>query len=208
MKIECYGGFGYESNCYLVTDDEETAALIIDPSVSPLKLSRSRGRLLPPIVGILLTHAHFDHMIAVNEWREKTGAPLLIHAADAPALSDGEKNVFRMFTGADGGTGPAERLLSEGDVIACGDARMRVLSTPGHTPGSICLLAGNILITGDTLFAHSIGRTDLPGGDFSLMKKTLARLRELPRDYTVYAGHGPKTTLFHEKQYNPYFGME
>lgn len=208
MKIECYGGYGYESNCYLVTDDEETEALVIDPSVSLTALSRKRGRLLPPIVGILLTHAHFDHMLTVNEWREKTGAPLLVHAADAPALSDSVRNVYRMFMGTDEGTGPAERLLAEGDLIACGKEALRVLSTPGHTPGSICLQAGDILITGDTLFAHSIGRTDLPGGDGRVMQKTLSRLKNMAGDFTIYAGHGPKTTLSHEKQYNPYFGME
>ena len=208
MKIECYGGYGYESNCYLVTDDAETEALIIDPSVSVSAMSRKRGRLIPKVAGIILTHAHFDHMLTVNEWREKTGAPLLIHEADAPALSDSVRNVYRMFMGTDGGTGPAERTLAEGNVITCGEESLRVLSTPGHTPGSICLLSGNILITGDTLFAHSIGRTDLPGGDGSVMQKTLARLARMSDGLTVYAGHGPKTTLSHEKQYNPYFGME
>ena len=208
MKVECYGGYGHASNCYLVTDDGETEAIIIDPSVSFTPLSRSRGRLLPKIAGILLTHAHYDHMLAVDEWREKTGAPLLIHEADAPALSDGIRNVWRMFTGADGGTGPAERLLTEGDIIRCAKEELRVLSTPGHTPGSICLISRDILITGDTLFAHSIGRTDLPGGDFTVMKKTLARLKALPGNYTVYAGHGPQTTLSHEKRYNPYLEME
>lgn len=208
MKIECYGGYGYESNCYLVTDDGESEAIVIDPSVSPQRLSRARGRLLPPIGAIVLTHAHYDHMLCIDEWREKTGAPLFIHAADAAALSDGVRNVYRMFTGADGGTSPAERLLAEGDVITCGKEELSVLSTPGHTPGSICLAAGDILITGDTLFAHSIGRTDLPGGDGAAMQKTLTRLKNLPRDFTVYAGHGPKTTLSHEKQYNPYLEME
>ena len=208
MKIECYGGYGYESNCYLVTDDGETEALIIDPSVSVLAMSRKRGRLIPKVAGIILTHAHFDHMLTVDEWREKTGAPLLVHEADAPALSDSVRNVYRMFMGTDGGTSPAERTLAEGDLIRCGAECLRVLSTPGHTPGSICLLSGNILVTGDTLFAHSIGRTDLPGGDGSVMKKTLARLARMSDELTVYAGHGPKTTLSHEKQYNPYFGME
>lgn len=208
MRVECYGGYGYESNCYLVTDEGEQHALLIDPSVGIQVLGRQRGRPLPQIDAIILTHAHFDHMLAVDEWREKTGAPLLIHTADAPALSDGVRNVYRMFTGKDSGTSPAERLLSEGDMIACGDETLRVLSTPGHTPGSICLAAGEILITGDTLFAHSIGRTDLPGGDPAVMQKTLSRLRDLPHDYTVYSGHGPQTTLSHEKLYNPYFGME
>ena len=97
MKIECYGGYGYESNCYLVTDDAETEALIIDPSVSVLAMSRKRGRLIPKVAGIILTHAHFDHMLTVDEWREKTGAPLLVHEADAPALSDSVRNVYRMF---------------------------------------------------------------------------------------------------------------
>lgn len=208
MKIECYGGYGHESNCYLVSDDKEAHALIIDPSVSYTALARARGRLLPPIAGILLTHAHFDHMLAVDEWRERTGAPLFVHEADAPALSDSVRNVYRLFMGIDGGTAPAERLLAEGDVIVLGDEELRVLSTPGHTPGSICLLSGDILITGDTLFAHSIGRTDLPGGDAAVMQRTLSRLRQMRDALTVYAGHGPRTTLAHEKQYNPYLEME
>jgi glyoxylase-like metal-dependent hydrolase (beta-lactamase superfamily II) len=196
MKVECYGGYGHASNCYLVTDDGETEAIIIDPSVSFTPLSRSRGRLLPKITGILLTHAHYDHMLAVDEWREKTGAPLLIHAADAPALSDGIRNVWRMFTGADGGTGPAERLLTEGDIIRCGKEELRVLSTPGHTPGSICLACGaDDLITGDTLFDGGYGRYDLWGGSLDALVDSMKRLTALPEHLTIYPGHGGSATL-------------
>ncbi|MBQ8352066.1 MAG: MBL fold metallo-hydrolase [Clostridia bacterium] len=206
MKIECYGGRGYESNCYLIMDDGETHALVLDPSVDFHTVFRQRGKSLPPIDKILLSHAHFDHMLAVDDWREKTGAPLAVHEADAAALGDGEKNVYRLFTGHDGGTAPAEQLLREGDTIAVGDEYLTVLHTPGHTPGCMCLYAPGILLSGDTLFAGDIGRSDLPGGRTSELMASLRELGKLPPDTKVYPGHGPQTTIEREKKYNPYIG--
>jgi glyoxylase-like metal-dependent hydrolase (beta-lactamase superfamily II) len=147
MKIERYGGNGYESNCYLITDDSETHALVLDPSVSVRTVETQRAKSLPPIDAILLSHAHFDHMLAVDDWRQTTGASLAVHEADAAAVGDGKKNVYRLFTGKDGGTAPAERLLREGDCIPVGNEQLTVLHTPGHTPGCICLYAPGILLS-------------------------------------------------------------
>ena len=206
MKIERYGGNGYESNCYLIIDDHETHALVLDPAVDFHTVFRQRGKSIPQVDAILLSHAHFDHMLAVDDWREITGAPLALHEADAAALGDGERNVYRLFTGRDGGTAPAERLLREGDCIKLGSEQLTVLHTPGHTPGCICLYAPGILLSGDTLFAGNIGRSDLPGGRTDVLLESLRRLAGLPDETAIYPGHGPSTTVGREKKYNPYIG--
>ena len=199
MKITRFGGEGYAANGYAVTDDAGTATILVDPVVSPDALPD-----LPPISTIILTHAHFDHMLTVNEWRQKTVAPLAVHRWEAPALGNADLNVYRLFTGGEGGTAPAEILLDEGSTLHVGEERLTVWHTPGHTPGSICLLGDGFLITGDTLFAGTIGRTDLPGGREQDMRASLGRLFRLPDDLTLYPGHGPATTLTREKKYNPY----
>ncbi len=199
MKITRFGGEGYAANGYAVQDDAATAAILVDPVVSPHALSD-----LPPITAIVLTHAHFDHMLTVNEWRAYSGAPLAVHRGDAPALGNADLNVYRLFTGGEGGTTPAEILLDEGATLHVGEETLTVWHTPGHTPGSICLRGDNFLITGDTLFAGTIGRTDLPGGREQEMRASLGRLFALETEVTLYPGHGPATSIEREKKYNPY----
>lgn len=206
MRIECYGGRGYEANCYLIMDDSEAHALVLDPSVDFHTVLRQRGKALPTVEGIFLSHAHFDHMLAVDDWREKTGAPLAVHEADGAALGNGEANAYRLFMGRDGGTQPAERLLCENDTVCVGNERLTVLHTPGHTPGCICLYTPGILLSGDTLFDGCIGRSDLPGGQPSALMASLRALAKLPGETKVYPGHGPATTIEREKKYNPYIG--
>ncbi len=199
MRVKRVGGEGYAANGYLLTDDGETAALLIDPVVSPADLPG-----IPPLSCIFLTHAHFDHMLTVNEWREKTKAPLAVHRAENHALSNAERNVYRMFTGGEGGTAPADILLNDGDTLQVGEETLTLLHTPGHTPGSACLVGDGFIITGDTLFAGTVGRCDLPGGNEALMRDSLRRLFRRPGDPILYPGHGPATTLDKEKRYNPY----
>ena len=207
MKVEVYGGEGYAANCYLLSDDAEREFALVDPSVSPAAIIERRGSL-PPVRSIVLTHAHFDHMLYVNEWRELTHAPLAVHEAEASALSDGERNVYRLFTGKDGGTHEAEILLADGGTLFLGDEVVTVWHTPGHTPGSICLYADGVLLSGDTLFAGTIGRTDLPGGDNESMQKSLCRIFSFEKDVLLYSGHGPASSLAREKKYNPYANWE
>lgn len=204
MKIACYGGAGFASNCYLLTDDSETACLVVDPSVDVAAVTEARGKELPPVQAILLTHAHFDHMLALADWREKTRAPLAVHEADAPALLDADKNLFRLFTGQDICFSAADILLHEGDSLPCGEEGLCVMHTPGHARGAVCYLCGNILLTGDTLFAGDIGRTDLYGGSSDALRQSLGRLSALSGDPAIYPGHGPSTSLAREKKYNPY----
>ena len=207
MKVEVYGGEGYAANCYLLSDDAGSEFALIDPSVSPAAIIEKRGSL-PPVRRIVLTHAHFDHMLYVNEWRELTHAPLAVHKAEASALSDGERNVYRLFTGKDGGTHEAEILFADGDTFSLGDEVVTVWHTPGHTPGSICLYADGVLLSGDTLFAGTIGRTDLPGGDNESMQNSLCRIFAFEKDVLLYSGHGPISSLAREKKYNPYANWE
>ena len=202
MRIERYGDNGMAANCYLLTDDAETAAVIVDPSVPYNEVLSHRGRKIPPITAVLLTHAHYDHMIAIEDWRSR--APLAVHRADAPALSNAVLNVYRMFGAQENGTSPAERLLEEGDTVTVGTESLTVLHTPGHTPGSVCFLTGGLLLSGDTLFAGTIGRTDLPGGQEEAMRHSLGRLFALDEDVALYPGHGPQTTVGRETKYNPY----
>lgn len=205
MKIECYGGAGYESNCYLLTDDAESGALVVDPSVDVRTVFRQRQKTLPPVCGLVLTHAHFDHMLALDDWRRQYGAPLYVGQADAPALGNPEASLFRMVFSDEKTFAPAERLLREGDVLQVGEETLTVLTTPGHTPGGVCLLGGGFLLSGDTLFAGGdYGRTDFSGGNAAALAASLSRLARLPDDLVVYPGHGGETTIGREKRQNPY----
>lgn len=207
MQVERYGGDGYAANCYLIYNDAETAFALIDPSVPPSEVVARRGAL--PLIGrIVLTHAHYDHMIYVNEWRGLTRAPLAVHVAAEADLRDAERNVYRMFTGGEGGTHAAEIHLSEGDTFTLGDEVVTVWHTPGHTPGSICLYTEGVLLSGDTLFAGTIGRTDLPGGREQDMRNSLCRIFSFKKDAVLYSGHGPVSSLAKEKKYNPYAQWE
>ncbi len=192
-----------DTNCYIVWDAAGNA-LVIDPADSAeyiLSVLRQGDLTLQAVV---LTHAHFDHMLAAGSLCQTSGAPLYVGAADEPALSDPRRNLSSLFTNGTPVTLTADRLLREGDVLTVGQLSFTVLETPGHTPGCICLLGKGVLFSGDTLFCGSIGRTDFPGGDVPAMMASLHRLTELPEDTVVYSGHGPATTVGREKQTNPY----
>ena len=186
----------YGSNCYLIEDSGH--ALIVDPSASAAAILRRlrEDGCVPDAV--LLTHGHFDHIMSIDTLRgAEEGLQVLMHEADAPMLTDGRKNAFALFFGEDRVWQEADALLRDGDTITVGNARFRVIHTPGHSPGSICLLCEEegVLITGDTLFADNIGRCDLWEGSHAVMRKTLQALRALPGDLTIYPGHGGVNTL-------------
>lgn len=205
MKIATFPVGLMQANCYFLTDEASGTCLMVDPGdEAPRLLDKLRERGLT-LAGILLTHAHFDHMMALEEIRQKTSAPLALHEADAPALSDPSLSLFDRFAHSRETFAPAERLLHDGDTVTLGGETIRVIHTPGHTPGSVCFLAGDRLLTGDTLFRDSVGRHDFPGGDFGQLRASLARLRDLPmEDCRIYPGHGPSTSLARERRFNPY----
>ncbi len=192
-----------ETNCYVLRA-ENGQGLIIDPAddadaICSLVL---REHITP--VAVVLTHAHFDHMLAAGELRDRLGAPLYVGIGDAEALSDPIRNLSGWFSPNHPVTLSADRALSEGDVIAVGETTWTVMETQGHTPGCICLLGNGVLFSGDTLFCGSIGRLDFPGGDPQQMFTSLKRLIQLPPDTVVYSGHGEKTTIGQEIVGNPY----
>jgi len=192
-----------ETNCYVVTDEATLDCAVIDPAgdatylLDYLEDNRLRCRLA------LLTHAHFDHVGAVPELLEETGAQLYMHPADNGAPIGFDNSVFKAPEGT--------KFLSDGDCVSLGDIRFQVLATPGHTPGSVSFLCSQgddrALFTGDTLFRDSCGRTDFNLGSTEDILRSLARLAALPGDCEVYPGHGPATSLDRERRVN-YFIRE
>jgi glyoxylase-like metal-dependent hydrolase (beta-lactamase superfamily II) len=135
-------------------------------------------------------------------------AALVKDVREKRSLRDADRNAFRMFTGGEGGTDEAEIYLAEGDKLSLGNEALTVWHTPGHTEGSICLYAPGILLSGDTVFLRTIGRTDLPGGSPQDMRKSLCRIFSFEKDVLLYSGHGPASSLAREKKYNPYANWE
>jgi glyoxylase-like metal-dependent hydrolase (beta-lactamase superfamily II) len=191
------------TNCYILVDITTAVAALIDPGGDAAALIQILTELEAQPRLIVNTHGHWDHIGANRALQRHYELAIAIHAADAPMLSDKKKNAARFFAG-DGDGGEAKRLLQEGDIIELGAFRIMVLHTPGHTPGGICLMLDKLLFCGDTLFNLSIGRTDLPGGDYEALNRSLSRLSALPDDMLVLPGHGPASNLGYEKKYNPY----
>jgi len=152
------------------------------------------------------THGHPDHIGGNGIIKKATGAPILIHEYDAPMLTGGADNVSGLF-GLRATSPPADKMLHEGDVIQFGKITLRVLHTPGHSKGSISLLGDDAVFTGDTLFAGSIGRYDLPGASYKEIIRSVKRLATLPEHVKVYSGHGPTSTIGTEKKSNPFLQM-
>ncbi|MCM8769245.1 MAG: MBL fold metallo-hydrolase [Candidatus Omnitrophica bacterium] len=182
-----------ETNCYLVRCQKTNQAVIIDPGAEPEKIESALKKTGWKPNLVVLTHGHADHLSACRQ----LALPIAVHAADAKWLVDPGKNLSAMFAAPYVCPEP-ERLLAEGDTIEVGEVIMEVLHTPGHTPGSICLLARaeNLIFTGDTLFAEGVGRTDLPGGSEERLWESIEKkLFNLPDFFTIHPGHGPSTTL-------------
>ena len=191
------------NNCYLITDENSNESALVDCSEFNEEMEELIGDA--DLKYILLTHGHFDHIGGVKEVSEKYGAKVVISAEDAPMLSDSRLSMGgRMFHRAD--TKP-DIIIKDGDVIKLGETEIKVLSTPGHTKGSVCFIADDCLFTGDTLFRCSCGRCDFPGGDEYEMLYSLRRLKALDGDYRVYPGHEAISTLEYERQSNPYMNM-
>ena len=151
---------------------------------------------------VINTHGHYDHIAANNPLKARYDTTLACSGTDAPMLLNPELNLSAMIGARYISVAP-DLLLSDGDTLSFGNEMLEVIATPGHTGGSISLRAGGVLFSGDTLFHHSVGRTDLPGGDLDALKKSiLTRLYVLPEDTVVYTGHGEATRIGEEKRYN------
>lgn len=195
MEIITLSPTGFASNCFILHSAGE--AFVIDPAINEKRILARLADEGLTLKGILLTHGHFDHIWRAQELRKETGAPLYVHESDAEMLTDSKKNAYATFTGGSFTISEADNLLREGDVLMLGGERITVLHTPGHTKGSVCYDTGEILITGDTLFAQGFGRYDLYGGDLKALKGSLQRLLELAstENRWIYCGHGENSTL-------------
>lgn len=193
------------ANCYLYACMESKKAAIIDPGADGKKIYRWVLEKGLKVDYILLTHGHVDHIGAVDELRELLGKVSVgIHAGDAGMLTDGMRNLSNYF-GPGLALKKADFLLQDGQELAIGKQTLKVISTPGHSPGGVCFLSSEGLFSGDTLFAGSIGRTDFPGGSLEqLLDGVKKKLLILPEDTRVFPGHGEETTIGEEKRDNPF----
>ena len=207
MKIHAFALGPFRTNSYVVEDDTSGEALLVDPTIASESIYDEIVAHHWKIPVIVNTHGHVDHVYGDGYFKGKTGAQLAIHKDDAPWLETmGGAARFGLAMPA---PVSADRLLSDGDTVTVGGLSFEVIHTPGHTAGGICLYSSqsshDILISGDTLFAGSIGRTDLPGGDYDqLIDSIQRRLLVLPDDTIVYSGHGEATTIGEEKDSNPF----
>ena len=194
-------------NCYIVGDSDTKEAIVIDPGGDVDLIVQDIAEAGLNITALIATHAHFDHVLAAEALREKTGAPFYLHQEDKPVLQWLQAS-GQMFLGIELPPPPdVDTTPSEGDLLIAGGVELQVIHTPGHSPGSISLLGDGALFAGDTLFAGSVGRTDLPGGDTkTLVDAVRNKLFALDDTLPVYPGHGPATTLGEEKRSNPFVG--
>ena len=203
------------NNCYIVYDESSHKAVAIDaPTDAEMILNTLCDNKLI-CTHILLTHSHYDHIGALDEIKSATNAKICIHESEARALNNPSANLAQ-YSGTHSPTSPADITLKDGDTIVIGDVNILVLHTPGHTIGGVCFYctdrsseSDSALFSGDTLFLKDIGRCDLPGGDYAVIKQSIRnKLYTLPSETIVYPGHGGSSTLAYEKQHNNYIRQD
>jgi len=195
------------ANCFICGCSKTKEAVVIDPGgdASTILLSLADSKL--KVKYIINTHGHFDHVSANGKMKDATGADILIHPLDAPMLEKLSSNAAFFGVSVENSP-PCDQTLEEGDTVSFGDITLKVIHTPGHTPGGISLYTNGIVFVGDTLFSGSIGRTDFPGGDFNtLISSIKTKLFNMKDDIRVFSGHGPETSIGIEKRHNPFVGQ-
>lgn len=203
MKLETLVLGSLQTNCYIWVEETSKEAVIIDPADEAERILETVAQLNCHIKYIIVTHAHIDHIAALDAVAKATGAPVVIHAADQHTLNNDALNLALYF-GLPAPTVSASVIVHDGDTLPLGNQTLQILHTPGHNKGSMCLLCGDTLIAGDTLFYESIGRVDHYGGNQQEILQSLQKLLKLPPETKVYPGHGPSTTIGHERTHNPY----
>jgi hydroxyacylglutathione hydrolase len=206
MMIKKFVVGSLESNCFIIADEKLKECLITDPGDEPDRILDFIHENNFKVKYIVCTHAHFDHVAAVSDIKKDTDALVVIHKDDLELYKSTKNQAAEWGFDIDPQPEP-DMLVSEGDRIVVGELRFKVLHTPGHSPGGICLYGEGILITGDTLFSGSVGRTDLYGGNMADLRRSFKRLMSLPDSIRILPGHGPESTIGREKTGN-FFVLE
>ena len=196
-----------ETNSYLLADQEAKEALVIDPGGDPGEILAFLARERLTCRLIVNTHGHFDHISGNGALKKATGAPLLVHEGDVPLLTEAATHARLFMMRAENSPPPDGLLVDQGEVRA-GAVLLRVLHTPGHSPGGVTLVVPGAAFCGDLVFRGSVGRTDLPGGSERVLLDSIRRhILTLPDDTVLHPGHGPETTVGREKKQNPFFRL-
>lgn len=204
MKVHSFLMGPLETNAYLLVDGSGSLAILIDPGLDSEGIYDVILQERLQLAAIVNTHGHFDHVCGNAFFKAKTGAPILLHKDDVELMRHAAQQAVSFGFRVPDLPVP-DRLLTDGEEVVVGRNRLRVLHTPGHTPGGICLYGDGVVFVGDTLFAGSIGRTDLPGGSSELLLGSIRdKLLSLPDETVVYPGHGPATTIGEERLHNPF----
>ncbi len=200
MKIETLQVGPIRTNCYLLCDETARVCAVIDPGDEGERIADAVEKSGCALQYVLLTHGHFDHFTGLRALLERYDVPVYIQRKDATDHDDGSGYSIR-FPRLDDAH---QRWYGEGNELPLGGLTIRVMETPGHSQGSVCLVVENVIFSGDTLFRSSCGRTDLPGGDYRAILESLGRLGRLEGDYHIYPGHDRDSTLAEERRFNPY----
>lgn len=202
MILKEFSASSMDNRNYLIIDETTNSAALVDASENTSEISATIDELGAKLEYILLTHGHFDHVLGVNDLKQKTGAKVLVYADDIFML-DHINDVMRMFGVGQTDVPKYDGSFKDGDLIKIGETAIEVLHTPGHSEGSVSFLVDDKLFSGDTLFRESVGRTDLPGGSFSKLSTSIKDvLFKLDNETIVYPGHGSNTTIGYEKTNN------
>lgn len=207
MQVKRFVGGPLPTNCYLLTDESTGSTAVVDPGFESEELTNAvLAAGCGNVKAILLTHGHFDHIAGVAKLKNLTRAKVYLYTDELAFVSDGNLNLAGMFY--EGRVEPfgVDVPLNDGEEFELGSAKIRVISTPGHTCGGCCFQVEDALFTGDTLMKLSCGRTDFPTGSYSQLLDSLRRLRDLPGDYHVYPGHGSESSLAYERRNNSFMG--
>jgi len=195
----------FGTNCYLVASEQTRDGMVIDPAGDAPKIMSNIRELGLKVGLVVLTHIHSDHLGAVSQVIENTGASIAVHTTEAQALRHYDFSRIAAVVPNFKPPPIPDRLLNDGDILFVGDLKFKVLHTPGHSHGGICIAGYGVVFSGDALFNSGIGRTDFPGGDYNLLILSIrSKLLTLPDQTVVLPGHGPKTTIGGERKYNPF----
>lgn len=198
MQIKRIPAGVYAANCYILMDEETKESAVIDPGGDADDLIKAIKDMGSKVKYILLTHGHTDHTGAAVQLKEEFNSPIYINDQDYEMIKNGEFIYGEI-------SGKVDEFIKEGDILKIGNTEIKSILTPGHTPGGVCFLVDNMIFTGDTLFAGSIGRTDFAGGNFDVIINSIkSKLMGLPDEMTVLPGHGPESSIGREKIHNPF----